>query len=138
MTDLTFTIGDIARLAGVTPKTIRHYHERGLLSEARRGPNNYRLYTVDQLEHLKLILRLKAFGLSLDQIKSIFAADDPDAAAHRVLYLHQQRIRNELSALQQQIDNIQDFLSAKEAITNAAPPVPAHNAMTIVTDAIKP
>ncbi len=139
MSRLIFTIGDIAQLAGITPKTIRHYHQIGLLEEPTRDVNNYRLYSVEQLEHLQLILRLKTFGLSLQQIKAIFNANHPDELVRIVLEKHQQRIQGEISHLQNQLANIQDYLEADVNILQEwHQDTPNHSAMTILSDTIKP
>ena len=99
MPSLIFTIGEVAQLAGVTPKTLRHYHQIGLLPEPARDANNYRVYSIDQLEKVQLILRLKDIGLSLKRIKSIFEANDPDTLMRTVLHQHERRITNEISEL---------------------------------------
>ncbi len=67
-------IGQVAALVGVTPKTVRHYHQIGLLPEPPRTANGYRVYGVAEVVRLKLIRRLKAVGLSLDDIAAIVRA----------------------------------------------------------------
>ena len=55
-------IGELARLAGVTPRAIRHYHHTGLLPEPTRSANGYRTYGVRALSRLVQIRRLSALG----------------------------------------------------------------------------
>ncbi len=64
-------IGEVARLVGVTPKTVRHYQKVGLLAPSRRSEAGYRLYTAADLLRLQRIRRLQALGLSLQQIKGL-------------------------------------------------------------------
>ena len=64
-------IGQVANLLGITPKTIRHYHKLGLLPEAKRADNGYRIYSVQSLYRINLIKSLKQIGLSLKDIKAI-------------------------------------------------------------------
>lgn len=64
-------IGEIARLVGVSTKTIRYYHEIRLLPEPERTGSGYRLYTAQHLLHLQRIRRLRALGLSLDRIREV-------------------------------------------------------------------
>jgi len=66
-------IGEIARLVGVSTKTIRYYHEIHLLPEPERTGSGYRLYTAQHLLRLQRIRRLRALGLSLDRIREILA-----------------------------------------------------------------
>jgi len=63
-----WTIGDLADLAGVTPRTIRYYNAEGLLPPPEsRG--KYALYTREHLQRLRLIARLKAAYLPLSEIR---------------------------------------------------------------------
>jgi MerR family transcriptional regulator, repressor of the yfmOP operon len=77
----TLRIGELARLAGTTPRTVRYYEEIGLLPEA--GPREigaHRTYTEADLERLREILRLKQLlGLSLDELKALVAAEEARA-----------------------------------------------------------
>ncbi|MFI6822727.1 MerR family transcriptional regulator [Micromonospora sp. NPDC050187] len=67
---------EIARLAGVSVRTLRHYHRVGVLPEPRRRANGYREYTVHDLILLLRIRRLTDLGLSLDEIPPLLASTD--------------------------------------------------------------
>jgi MerR family transcriptional regulator, repressor of the yfmOP operon len=75
-------IGDVARLAGTTPRTIRYYEEIGLLPAAGgREPGSHRTYAEADLERLTDLLRLKdLLGLSLEGLKELIEAEDARAA----------------------------------------------------------
>ncbi len=64
-------IGEVAKLLGVTPKTVRHYEEVGLLKQPERTEAGYRLYSADDLLRLHRIKRLRSLGLSLTQVKGV-------------------------------------------------------------------
>ncbi|WP_182898846.1 MerR family transcriptional regulator [Microbispora sp. H10830] len=72
------TIGRLADYAGVTIKTIRHYHERGLLPEPGRDSSGYRRYTAEDAVSLVKIRTLAQAGVPLARIKDLLDAD-PDA-----------------------------------------------------------
>jgi DNA-binding transcriptional MerR regulator len=74
-------IGDVARLAGTTPRTIRYYEEIGLLRPAGDRPSGgHRAYTEADVERLREILRLKdLLGVSLDELRDLVAAEDARA-----------------------------------------------------------
>lgn len=55
--DITFNISEIAKVLGVVPATIRNWEKSGIFV-AKRSENNYRMYTIDDLEHLKKIKEL--------------------------------------------------------------------------------
>jgi MerR family transcriptional regulator, repressor of the yfmOP operon len=75
-------IGELARQAGTTPRTVRYYEEIGLLAPAEeRGAGEHRTYTPADLERLNEILRLKSLlGLSLDELRAVMAGEDARAA----------------------------------------------------------
>nr|WP_307829513.1 MerR family transcriptional regulator [Antrihabitans stalagmiti] len=71
----------LADLAGTTLRTVRHYHEVGLLPEPERAPNGYKSYGVAHLVRLLRIRRLVDLGFSLPRIADLGAADEhPDQA----------------------------------------------------------
>jgi len=136
---LLFTIGDIAKLSGITTKTIRHYHQVGLLAEPQRDTNNYRMYSLPQLEQVQQIVHLKKLGLSLQQIKTILDSDDPDAIIRLVLKQHQRRIQSEISKLEEQQADIEAYLSSdKSPLDDWRDDKPSYSAMTVVTETVRP
>lgn len=66
-----FTISELASEFGISTRTIRYYEEVGLLSPTRNGESTQRLYTRKDRGRLKLILRGKRFGFSLQEIKEM-------------------------------------------------------------------
>jgi len=82
MTLETLRIGDLARLAGTTARTIRYYEEIGLLPDAdARMAGSHRLYDQADLDRLLDVMRLKSLlGVSLDELKELIAAEDARAA----------------------------------------------------------
>jgi MerR family transcriptional regulator, repressor of the yfmOP operon len=78
----TLRIGELARLAGTTPRTVRYYEEIGLLAAAEeRGAGEHRTYTQADLARLNEILRLKSMlGLSLEELRDVMAGEDARAA----------------------------------------------------------
>jgi DNA-binding transcriptional MerR regulator len=74
-------IGDVARLAGTTPRTIRYYEEVGLLPAATgRLSGSHRLYTQTEVERLREVMRLKELlGLTLEELKTLLAAEEARA-----------------------------------------------------------
>ena len=64
-----YTPSELASLAGVTPRTIRYYDQKGLLRPASRTPEGYRLYDSDALLKMQRISMLKFAGFSLGEIR---------------------------------------------------------------------
>lgn len=70
------TVGQVAKLAHVTVRTLHHYDEVGLLTPSGRSDAGYRLYSLEDLERLQVILFYKELGFELDEIRALL--DDPD------------------------------------------------------------
>jgi DNA-binding transcriptional MerR regulator len=80
-------IGDVAKLAGTTPRTIRYYEEIGLLSGAPGRPSGgHRLYTRAEVERLREVMRLKELlGVTLHELKELLTAEEARAAVRAEL-----------------------------------------------------
>lgn len=78
-------IGDVAKLAGTTPRTIRYYEEIGLLpATGGRQPGAHRTYAEADVERLTDLLRLKdLLGVSLEELKALVEAEGARAALRR-------------------------------------------------------
>ena len=71
------TIGEFSNICRVSAKTLRYYAEIGLILPDEINPENgYRYYSINQLEKMLLIDRLKAYCFSLEEIKSIFESEE--------------------------------------------------------------
>jgi DNA-binding transcriptional MerR regulator len=96
-----YTIGQIGELAQLSRSTLLYYDRLGLLSPSDKSPAGYRLYSEADLARLARIRTYRAAGLSLDRIKKLLQADDPDhltqALEARLIALNQeiQRLREQ-------------------------------------------
>jgi MerR family transcriptional regulator, repressor of the yfmOP operon len=81
-TPVGLRIGDLARRAGTTPRTIRYYEELGLLPSATgRDAGRHRMYSEGDVERLEQLLRLKdLLGLTLDELRDIVEHEDARSA----------------------------------------------------------
>ncbi len=66
-----FQIGELAKRCGVTTDTLRFYEKNQLIQPAGRSDSGYRLYSEDNQQQVRFILKAKALGLSLDEIKEL-------------------------------------------------------------------
>jgi DNA-binding transcriptional MerR regulator len=78
---VSLRIGDVAKLVGTTPRTIRYYEEIGLLPEAPARPSGgHRVYTHAEIERLRELMRLKhLLGVSLEELKTLLSAEEARA-----------------------------------------------------------
>ncbi|MCD1127286.1 Zn(2+)-responsive transcriptional regulator [Jinshanibacter sp. LJY008] len=68
-----YRIGQLAKLAGVTPDTIRYYEKQSMMSHDIRSEGGYRLYTEQDLQRLKFIRYAKQLGFTLESIAELLS-----------------------------------------------------------------
>ncbi len=104
-----YTVGEVARLSGVSVRTLHHYDELTLLTPAGRSAAGYRLYDADDLRRLQQILVYRELEFSLDEIAAMLA--DPDADTdehlrrqHRLVRERQSRNAALLAAIEKEME----------------------------------
>ncbi|GAA4632536.1 MerR family transcriptional regulator [Actinoallomurus vinaceus] len=80
---MAWSIAHVARMSGVTSRTLRHYDEIGLLAPAYVGVNGYRYYEEEQLLRLQQILVLRELGVGLAEIAEAIDSEPSTVAALR-------------------------------------------------------
>lgn len=93
---MAHSIADVARMSGVTSRTLRHYDEIGLLVPARTGSNGYRYYEDTGLLRLQRILVLRELGMSLGEISEVLSRQTDEVEA---LKAHRERLQAEHARL---------------------------------------
>lgn len=89
---MMLTIGEFSTLCKVPTKTLRYYAEIGLLKPSQINPKNgYRYYSIDQLEKISLINRLKLYSFSLKEIKTILDSEEPQQKNLYSTFLHKKK-----------------------------------------------
>jgi len=78
-----YRIGELARKAKVTPRTVRYYETLGLLKTKERKNGNQRYYTDEDLVYLNRILQLKKYGMTLEEISEIIRLGNEDDSGER-------------------------------------------------------
>ena len=92
----TYSVGQVARAAGVTVRTLHHYDRLGLLSPSSRTPGGHRCYTSDDVVQLHRIIALRSCGLSLEEIGTVLSSEANGGLAdllRRQLEVVDERIR---------------------------------------------
>ncbi len=113
-------IGDVARLVGTTPRTIRYYEEIGLLPEAPARPSGqHRVYTEAEVERLREVMRLKhLLGVTLEELKTLLSAEEARAAVRAQLRredVHPERRRELLEEALGHIDRQLELVEHRAA-----------------------
>ncbi|GAA4570043.1 MerR family transcriptional regulator [Micromonospora coerulea] len=108
---MAYTVGQVAKLAGVTVRTLHHYDEIGLLSPGGRSPAGYRRYDDADLERLQLIRYYRELGFPLEEIAAILDDPEVDPAAH---------LRRQHELLTVRIKRLQEMVTAIEFAMEAS------------------
>lgn len=106
---MDWSIQEIARIAGTTSRTLRHYDDIGLLKPSRIAHNGYRHYDQEALVQLQRILLLRQLGLGLPVIAEVLG-NESDAA--KALAGHLNWLRQEQDRLNRQIVSVQKTIEA--------------------------
>jgi MerR family transcriptional regulator, thiopeptide resistance regulator len=111
-----WSIQEIARLAGTTSRTLRHYDDIGLLAPSRVGHNGYRYYDGPALVRLQRILLLRDLGVGLPAIAEILDRTDDGgpAAQTAALRTHLEALRAERERLARQIASVEHTITTME------------------------
>src|SRR5271155_4573217 len=88
----TFTIGRLAKEAGVGIDTVRFYEREGLLAEAPRTASGYRVYRAGDAKRLKFIRRAKALGFTLQDIAELLNLAEDGQSRSKVKALAERRV----------------------------------------------
>ncbi len=108
-------ISELAAQVRLNPKTIRYYEEVGVLPAPQRSPSGYRLYTMENHERLCFIVKAKAIGLTLEEIREIIVLRgySQNPCDHVLM-----RIEEKLTAIDEQLraltDMRQELLTLRE------------------------
>ncbi|MGO2931935.1 MerR family transcriptional regulator [Microbacterium sp.] len=108
-----WSIQEIARLAGTTSRTLRHYDDIGLLAPSRIAHNGYRHYDQAALVRLQRILLLRELGLGLPQIGEVLSREGAHEAS--ALETHLAYLREEQNRLTRQIASVETTINALKA-----------------------
>lgn len=106
-----WTIQEVARLAGISSRTLRHYDEIGLLRPAFVGVNGYRHYDEAAFLRLQRIMLLRDMGMSLAAIGTVLSGDVDDLAALRT---HLAALEDSRVRVERQIEAVSQTIARRQ------------------------
>jgi len=107
---MSYTVGQVANLAGVTVRTLHHYGQIGLLEPQDRSGVGYRRYSDEDLQRLQHILFYRELGFSLDEIATILADPGANTGAH--LRRQRELLNNRMARLAAMVAAVEKELEA--------------------------
>lgn len=115
---MAYTVKQLAKMSGVSVRTLHWYDEKGLLKPASYGINGYRYYEEEQALFLQQILFFRELGFKLDDIQKLLSQDDFDKV--KALQAHKRILKEEINRktkLLATVDKTIDHLKGKQAMT---------------------
>ena len=101
-----YTTGEIAKLCGVSVRTVQYYDDRGILVPSELSEGGRRLYTENDLKRMHVICFLREAGLSINSISTLLDEKNPESIISILLEQQEQALREELSESQAKLDLI--------------------------------
>ena len=126
----TYRVGELAKRAGKTVRTIHFYEELGLLQPSDRSPGGFRLYTDNALERIHWIEQIQQLGFSLTDIRSFledFRSHETGPEAMKVLQgFYQQKLKEtrdsieRMKTLEMELESSLQYLKGCEGCTTSS------------------
>lgn len=110
---MEWTVHELAERAGISGRTLRHYHRIGLLEPDRVGANGYRYYGPDAVARLQRILLLRDTGMPLADIAAVLDAPETPTAEVEALKAHLTQLAEDREALDRRISAVEHTLQMR-------------------------
>ena len=112
-----YTTGEIAKLCGVTVRTVQYYDSRGILVPSKLSEGGRRLYSEDDLKRLKVICFLRELDISIDAISQILKEEHPEKVIALLIEQQESVLLDEISEKQEKLEKLQEL---KNGLKNKA------------------
>lgn len=104
-----YTTGELAKLCGVTVRTVQYYDTRGILIPSELSEGGRRLYSDDDLRRMRVICFLRDMGLPIDAIGQLLSEDDPAGVITLLLEQQEQALRRQLAEDQEKLEKVEEL-----------------------------
>lgn len=104
-----YTTGEIAKLCGVTVRTVQYYDTRSILIPTALSEGGRRLYSEEDVRKLRIICFLRDLGIPLNAIGELLSEQDPKAVIQTILDEQEHGLREEIAQRQVQLERVTDL-----------------------------
>jgi len=109
------TVGDFSRITHLSVKTLRHYHQVGLLEPVDVNPNTgYRYYSYEQVPVAQVVRRLRDLEMPVADVKAVLAAPD-SSARNSLIVAHLDRLEAGLARSRLAVESLRSLLERTDA-----------------------
>ncbi len=111
-----YTTGELAKLCGVSVRTVQYYDTRGILVPSELSEGGRRLYSEDDLKRMKIICFLREAGLAINSIGELLSEQDPGSIISVLLEQHEKALREELAERQKKLEMLDSIRRELKAV----------------------
>ena len=104
-----YTTGELARLCGVTVRTVQYYDTRGILVPSALTEGGRRLYSEEDVKRMKTICFLRELGLPIDTVRQLLSEPDPGSVISLLLDQQRQVMQDEIRERQEKLDKLAEL-----------------------------
>ena len=113
-----YTTGEIAKLCGVSVRTVQYYDSRNILVPSELSEGGRRLYSEDDLKRMRIICFLREAGLPINSIGELFAEEHPEKVISILLDQQEQTLREELEEQQKKLSIVETIQRELKEVKN--------------------
>lgn len=113
-----YTTGEIAKLCGVSVRTVQYYDSRNILVPSELSEGGRRLYSEDDLKRMRIICFLREAGVPINSIGELFAEEHPEKVISILLDQQEQTLREELKEQQKKLSIVETIKRELKEVKN--------------------
>ena len=112
-----YTTGELAKLCGVTVRTVQYYDARAILIPSDLSEGGRRLYSDDDLKRMKVICFLRELDIPIDAISQILKEEHPEKVISLLIEQQEEALSNEISEKQEQLGKLRELKNGLKSKT---------------------
>lgn len=113
-----YTTGEIAKLCGITVRTVQYYDSRNLLTPSELTEGGRRLYSEEDVKRMRIICFLRELGLSINSIGQLLSEEHPEKVVSLLLSQTEAELEKELSETQEKLEKIRSLSIGLKSVQN--------------------
>lgn len=111
-----YTTGELAKLCGVTVRTVQYYDKRGILIPSALTEGGRRLYSEDDVRRMRIICFLRELGLPIDAISQLLSEEDPGSVVSLLLDQQAQALTEEIGEREEQLRRLKELKAGLKGV----------------------
>ena len=111
-----YTTGEVAKLCGVTVRTVQYYDTRGILVPSELSEGGRRLYSEDDVKRMKIVCFLRELGLPIDSIRQLLTEEDPGSVISLLLDEQEAALRKEIGEREEQLGKLSELRAGLKSV----------------------